>query len=237
MGRVKRHCLVKPFRQPRYRRSILDWHFKHIRSHPRVVCFKIKSAYGRHQICQPMRIEAPIFFFEEKKNLSGTTPRFYGSKSWSTNAPVHQLNTFHAWTIHGCNFEQLRCFKAQQIGLQVHQSTSWTPPTRGWSMYVELSDPGSMKLSYIQEQSPRNWETSMGWNVVLTIFHTSPCVENCQNHTFIFHFSPILRLETNNTLQCSSDSFLGMVTYILCLESCHNYILMHSCLPIAGRLF
>ena len=47
-------------------------------------------------------------------------------------------------------------------------------------------------------------------------------------------FSP--RLETNDTLQCSSDSFPRMVTYILCVDNCQNYILMHS-LPIAGRLF
>ena len=28
-----------------------------------------------------------------------------------------------------------------------------------------------------------------------------------------------------------------MVTYILCVENCQRYILTHSCLPIAGRLF
>ena len=34
-----------------------------------------------------------------------------------------------------------------------------------------------------------------------------------------------------------SESFPRMVTYILCVENCQNYILMHSCLPILGRLF
>ena len=48
-------------------------------------------------------------------------------------------------------------------------------------------------------------------------------------------FSP--RLETNNTLQCSSDSFPRLGTYILCVENLQNYISTHSCLPIAGRLF
>ena len=48
-------------------------------------------------------------------------------------------------------------------------------------------------------------------------------------------FSP--RLETSDALQYSSDSFSRMVIYILCVENCHNYILTHSCLPIAGRLF
>ena len=38
--------------------------------------------------------------------------------------------------------------------------------------YVALSDPGSMKWSYILEQSPRDWETTMRQNVVLTIIHT-----------------------------------------------------------------
>ena len=48
-------------------------------------------------------------------------------------------------------------------------------------------------------------------------------------------FSP--PLETNNALQCSSDSFPSMVIYILCVENCQNYILTHSCLPFAERLF
>ena len=43
------------------------------------------------------------------------------------------------------------------------------------------------------------------------------------------------RLETNDTLQCSSDSFPCMVKYILCVKNCQ--ISTHSCLPIAGRLF
>ena len=33
-------------------------------------------------------------------------------------------------------------------------------------------------------------------------------------------FSP--RLKTNYTLQCSSDSFPRMVTYILCVENCQK---------------
>ena len=39
-------------------------------------------------------------------------------------------------------------------------------------VYVALSDPGSMKYSYILEQSPRDWETNIRQNLVLTIFHT-----------------------------------------------------------------
>ena len=38
--------------------------------------------------------------------------------------------------------------------------------------YVALSNPGSMKCSYILEQSPRDWETTLRQNLVLTIFHT-----------------------------------------------------------------
>ena len=32
------------------------------------------------------------------------------------------------------------------------------------------------------------------------------------------------KLETNDTLQCSSESFPRIVTYILCVETCQNYI-------------
>ena len=67
---------------------------------------------------------------------SGITPRFQGSMSWSTNTPVHQLNTSHAWTFHRCNLEQLLVFKALQIGQRLHQSTSQTPPTCGRFMYA-----------------------------------------------------------------------------------------------------
>ena len=48
-------------------------------------------------------------------------------------------------------------------------------------------------------------------------------------------FSP--GLENNQALKWCSDSFPPMMTYILCVENCQNYILIHSCLPIAGRLF
>ena len=49
---------------------------------------------------------------------------------------MHQLNTSHVWTIHGCNLEQLLVFKALRVGWQVHQSANRTPPTRGRSMYA-----------------------------------------------------------------------------------------------------
>ena len=42
---------------------------------------------------------------------------------------------------------------------------------------------------------------------------------------------------TNDSLQCSSDSFPCIVIYILCVENCQNYILNHCGLPIAVRLF
>ena len=44
--------------------------------------------------------------------------------SRSTCAPVHQSNTSHVWTVHGCNLEQLYVFKALRVGPQMHQSTS-----------------------------------------------------------------------------------------------------------------
>ena len=57
-------------------------------------------------------------------------------------------------------------------------------------------------------------------------------------HTVFLHFMTFsLPLETNDALQCSSDSFSRMVIYILCVENCQNYISTHSCLSIEGRLF
>ena len=41
--------------------------------------------------------------------------------SWSTNTPVHQLNTSHVWTFHRCNLEQPLVFKALRVGQWVHQ--------------------------------------------------------------------------------------------------------------------
>ena len=56
--------------------------------------------------------------------------------------------------------------------------------------------------------------------------------------TLFLHFMTFSQqLETNYALQCSSDSFPRMVIYILFVENCQNYILTHSCLPIAGRMF
>ena len=101
-----------------------------------------------------------------------------------------------------------------------------------------------MKFSYILEQSPRDWEITMHQNLVLTIFHTKIYVtmrgklsephfdvllfsnpgdkvqkarktmgQICTTVLIIFMtFSP--RLETNDTLQFSSESFPRMVTYI-----------------------
>ena len=51
----------------------------------------------------------------------------------STSAPVHLLNTSHAWTIHVGNSKQLLVFRALRVGRRVHQSTSGTPGMRGWS--------------------------------------------------------------------------------------------------------
>ena len=41
---------------------------------------------------------------------------FLGSTSWSTNAPVHQSNTSHALTYHGCNLEQLLVLGLFRVG-------------------------------------------------------------------------------------------------------------------------
>ena len=56
-------------------------------------------------------------------------------------------------------------------------------------------------------------------------------------HSFLHFMTFSPQLETNNVLQCSSDSFPCMVIYILSVENCQNYISLHSCLPITRRLF
>ena len=43
-------------------------------------------------------------------------------------------------------------------------------------------------------------------------------------------FSP--GLENNNTLKCISDNFPNMLTYMLFLKKCWNYISMYRCSPI-----
>ena len=44
-------------------------------------------------------------------------------------------------------------------------------------------------------------------------------------------------LENKETSKFGSESFLPIVTYFWCVENCQCYILTHSCLSIAGRLF
>ena len=51
---------------------------------------------------------------------------------------------------------------------------------------------------------------------------------------FFSTFSP--QLNNNDTSKCSSDSFPGIVTYMLLVENCQNYISLHRCPPIAGKL-
>ena len=135
------------------------------------------------------------------------------------------------------------------------------------SIYAAQSYPGTITIVYVLGQSPQNWRTTMDWNVVPIIFHTQNICHHrgklSELHYDVLLFSnrrekvgktrktrgqicPIvfllfmtfsLPLETNNTLQCSSESFTSMVTYILCVENYQKYISTNSCLPIAGRLF
>ena len=46
--------------------------------------------------------------------------------------------------------------------------------------YVALSDPGSIKCCHIIKHSPENWETTVGQNVDLRVFHT----QNICHHTW-----------------------------------------------------
>ena len=109
--------------------------------------------------------------------------------------------------------------------------------------YVPLWDPESIKCSHILEQCPRDWETIMRQNVVLTVFHT----QNICHHAwktlrtthwcFVFlqsrgeglkskenyvkirpYFPSFLNLlpgiGKNRTSMCCSESFPRMVTYM-----------------------
>ena len=102
----------------------------------------------------------------------------------------------------------------------------------------------------------------MHFNVILTVFHidhisqnvcktvrtTFQCIiilqlqgegpEKAHNYGTdlgqIFRtFSP--RLENNDTLKCSYDSFAHTLRYLVIGENCQNYIEMYHRPPIAGR--
>ena len=138
---------------------------------------------------------------------------------------------------------------------------------RGMIRYVVLCDPGYIKFSHILEQFPRDWETTMHRNVVLTIsthkiyvtmrgklselrYNVSLVSNRGQKVmkrrkimgqicpiAFLAFLTFFTGLENNQTSKFGFDNFPRMVTYILCVENCQKYILMHSCLPIAGGLF
>ena len=59
-----------------------------------------------------------------------------------------------------------------------------------WHAYVAISDPGSMKLFHILEQSPYNWSKYSSDSFPHTKY-MSQCLENSQNHTLMFCCSPI----------------------------------------------
>ena len=78
---------------------------------------------------------------------------------------MHQSSTSHAWTINGCNLEQLHEFKTLLVSWWVHQSTSQTPSTRGWFMYAIQNN------SYFQGST--SWLTSLPVHPSNT-YHTWP---------------------------------------------------------------
>ena len=76
-------------------------------------------------------------------------------------------------------------------------------------------------ISNFKEKGPEKYKKNYRTNLslVILLFKT---------------FSP--RLENNDTSTCSYDSFPRMVTYMLCVEKCLNYIPMYYCPSIAGSL-
>ena len=138
---------------------------------PSVVCLCVcvinvymvnkNPAYGRHQISGPMRIKAPIFFLETNFTNSIRKALWVGPQ-------MRQSITSHAWTIHGCNLEQLLVFKAIRVGWRVHQSTSQTPPTHGRSMY-EIQNNSSFleSTSWLTSAPVHPLNTSHAWTIHL----------------------------------------------------------------------
>ena len=116
-----------------------------------------------------------------------------------------------------------------------------------------------MTFSHIIELSPRKCVSKCSSDSFSHTKYTSSWVENFENHTLMFCCSPIpgRRFEKKGklwdrfvpqilffpfpsnwrpTLLCNVD-LTHMVMYILCVKNCQNYILTHSCLPIAEILF
>ena len=119
-------------------------------------------------------------------------------------------------------------------------------------------DPGSMHLG----QSPRDWGTTMHWNVVPTSFHKTwdiwllwkivKTIFQCtivlqlweEGHKFcpvrdkismlLSGFSP--QLEDNGTLNYSSPNFPQLPSIWGLKQNCWNDIAMYRWAPIAGRL-
>ena len=136
-----------------------------------------------------------------------------------------------------------KCF---QISESVH-SESPLP----WNFYIcSRTVSSQLKDSYALKHISENFPYTK---------YVPPCITNCQNYIAMYPCSQIAgrsrktigkmcsvvflvfqtfspQLENNNTLQWSFDNFTCMVTYILCIENCWNYTLMHSFLPLAGRL-
>ena len=95
----------------------------------------------------------------------------------------------------------------------------------------------SSNYSYFYQQ--RLFLFFLGVNVAVGNFTLFKFRLRSQILTHSFHsfwtFSPWL--DNNKTSKCNFDSFPCMVTYMLCVEKCWNYISVHHCPPIAERLY
>ena len=107
-----------------------------------------------------------------------------------------------------------------------------------------------------------NWRTMIHFNVVLTVFHIDnisqgvcktvrtsfQCIIILQSqgegpekeHNYGTDLGPIFRtfsprLEHNDKLKSSSDSFAHTLRYVVNVENCQNYIEMYHCPPIVAR--
>ena len=121
------------------------------------------------------------------------------------------------WTFYGCNLEQLLVFQALRVSRQVHQSTSWTPPMRGQSMYAiqnnfsylglyklvdECTRPSVEHLLCVDDPQLRGWgwgwggglmhlwNTTSCWDLIIDFLHIGPHAKKTRprGHIYIYKY-------------------------------------------------
>ena len=81
--------------------------------HPFIIYIKKSRIWETPNLLNDVDNSNHIFFSNKKKfNLE----LLLVFKALQVRPQMHQSNTSHAWTIHGCNLEQLLVFKTLRVG-------------------------------------------------------------------------------------------------------------------------